>query len=46
MDLFAFIHASDPTKVRVVEGERDEGEPRLLETTVGRIVPLVPVAPD
>nr|GEY25321.1 hypothetical protein [Tanacetum cinerariifolium] len=46
MDLFAFIHASDPTKVRVVEQERDEDEPRLLETTVGRTVMLLSVAPD
>nr|GFA40390.1 hypothetical protein [Tanacetum cinerariifolium] len=33
MDLFAFIHISDPTKVRVVERERAKGEPRVLETT-------------
>nr|GEW47831.1 transposase (putative), gypsy type [Tanacetum cinerariifolium] len=46
MDLFAFIHAPDPTKVRVVERERDVDEPRLLDTTVGRIVPLLLVAPD
>ncbi|GJW75983.1 hypothetical protein Tco_0137665 [Tanacetum coccineum] len=39
MDIFAFIHTLDPTKVKVVE-------PRLLETTVGRTVPLLPVAPD
>nr|GEX02057.1 hypothetical protein [Tanacetum cinerariifolium] len=37
---------ADPTKVGVGEGERDEGEPKLLETTVGRVVPLLPVAPD
>nr|GEV52564.1 transposase (putative), gypsy type [Tanacetum cinerariifolium] len=46
MDLFAFTHAPDPTKVRVVERERDEGEPRLLETTVGRTVLLLSVAHD
>nr|GEW26254.1 hypothetical protein [Tanacetum cinerariifolium] len=46
MDLFAFIHALDPTKVRVVERERDKDEPQLLETTVGRTVPLLPIAPD
>nr|GEU35209.1 transposase (putative), gypsy type [Tanacetum cinerariifolium] len=46
MDIFAFIHTSDPTKVKVVERERKEDESRLLETTVGRTVPLVPVAPD
>nr|GEY96217.1 hypothetical protein [Tanacetum cinerariifolium] len=46
MDLFAFIHAPDPTKVRVVERERDEGEPRLLETTVGRTISLLPITHD
>ncbi|GJX44406.1 hypothetical protein Tco_0261082 [Tanacetum coccineum] len=46
MDIFAFIHTPDPTKVKVVERERIEDEPRLLETTVGRTVPLLPVAPD
>nr|GFD28733.1 hypothetical protein [Tanacetum cinerariifolium] len=46
MDIFAFIHTSDPTKVKVVEQERKEDEPRLLETTVGRTVLLLPVASD
>ncbi|GJV82814.1 hypothetical protein Tco_1522712 [Tanacetum coccineum] len=46
MDIFAFIHTPDPTKVRVVEPERNEDEPRLLDTTVGRTVSLLPVAPD
>ncbi|GKA63652.1 hypothetical protein Tco_0763258, partial [Tanacetum coccineum] len=46
MDIFAFIHTPDPTKVKVAERERKKDEPRLLETTVGRIVPLLPVAPD
>nr|GEY47071.1 hypothetical protein [Tanacetum cinerariifolium] len=46
MDLLSFIWTVDPTKVRVGERERDEGEPKLLETTVGRVVPLLPVAPD
>ncbi|GJX13392.1 hypothetical protein Tco_0205150 [Tanacetum coccineum] len=45
-DTFAFIRTPDPTKVKVVERERHEGEPRLLEVTVGRTVPLLPVAPD
>ncbi|GKB89160.1 hypothetical protein Tco_0961432 [Tanacetum coccineum] len=45
MDLFAFIQVVDPTKVKVGERERAEGEARLLETTVGRVVPLLPVAP-
>ncbi|GJU47290.1 hypothetical protein Tco_1204556 [Tanacetum coccineum] len=46
MDIFAFIHTLNPTKVRVVERERNEDEPRLLDTTVGRTVPLLLVAPD
>ncbi|GKE10407.1 hypothetical protein Tco_1413958 [Tanacetum coccineum] len=46
MDIFAFIHTTDPTKVKVAERERREDEPQLLETTVGRTVPLLPVAPD
>ncbi|GKD26284.1 hypothetical protein Tco_1232498 [Tanacetum coccineum] len=46
MDIFAFIHTSDPTIVKVVERERIEDEPLLLETTIGRIIPLLPVAPD
>ncbi|GJY64368.1 hypothetical protein Tco_0465828, partial [Tanacetum coccineum] len=46
MDIFAFIHTPDPTKVRVVERERNEDEPRLLDTTVGRNVLLLPVAPN
>ncbi|GKD49090.1 hypothetical protein Tco_1278066 [Tanacetum coccineum] len=39
MDIFAFIRTPDPTKVKVVERERHEGELRLLEVTVGRTVP-------
>ncbi|GKD79265.1 hypothetical protein Tco_1341886 [Tanacetum coccineum] len=46
MDIFAFIYTLDPTKVKVVERERIEDEPLLLETIVGRTVPLLPVAPD
>ncbi|GKF42809.1 hypothetical protein Tco_0126151, partial [Tanacetum coccineum] len=45
MDLFAFIQVADPTKVRVVERERAEGEAKLLVSTVGRVVSLLPVAP-
>ncbi|GKC30841.1 hypothetical protein Tco_1038135, partial [Tanacetum coccineum] len=45
MDLLAFIHVADPTKVRVVERERVVGEVKLLDSTVGRAVPLLPVAP-
>ncbi|GJW79486.1 hypothetical protein Tco_0143461 [Tanacetum coccineum] len=46
MDIFAFIHTSDPTKVKIVERERNEDEPLLLQTLVGRTVPLLPIAPD
>ncbi|GJU63770.1 hypothetical protein Tco_1245605 [Tanacetum coccineum] len=45
MDLLSFIRTADPMKVRVGERQRADGEPRLLETTVGRVVPLLPVAP-
>ncbi|GJW68625.1 hypothetical protein Tco_0123049 [Tanacetum coccineum] len=45
MDLLAFIHVADPTKVRVVERERVVGEVKLLDSTVGRAVPLLPIAP-
>nr|GEX54320.1 hypothetical protein [Tanacetum cinerariifolium] len=40
------IRTADPTKARIGERQRDEDEPKLLETTVGRVVPLLPVAPD
>ncbi|GKA46683.1 hypothetical protein Tco_0739566 [Tanacetum coccineum] len=46
MDIFAFIHTPDPTKVKIVEQERNEDKPLLLHTTVGRMVPLLLVAPD
>nr|GEU65676.1 transposase (putative), gypsy type [Tanacetum cinerariifolium] len=46
MDIFAFIHTLDPTKVKVVEHERQEDNPRLLETIVGRTIHLLLVAPD
>ncbi|GJX83442.1 gypsy type transposase [Tanacetum coccineum] len=45
MDLLAFIHVADPTKVKVRERERAEEEARLLDSTVGHVVPLLPVAP-
>nr|GEV10537.1 putative transposase (putative), gypsy type [Tanacetum cinerariifolium] len=45
MDLLAFIRTADPTKVRVAERQRVENEPRLLDSTVGRVVPLFPIAP-
>ncbi|GKA77585.1 putative gypsy type transposase, partial [Tanacetum coccineum] len=41
MDLSAFIHVVDPTKVKI---ERVEGEKKLLDSIVGRVVLLLPVA--
>ncbi|GJU02286.1 gypsy type transposase [Tanacetum coccineum] len=46
MDIFAFIHTPDPTKVKIVKQERNEDEPLLLATTIGCNVPLLSVAPD
>ncbi|GJW26798.1 hypothetical protein Tco_0040609, partial [Tanacetum coccineum] len=45
MDLLSFMRTADPTKVRVGERQHAEGEPKLLDTTVGRVVPLLPIAP-
>ncbi|GKA85587.1 hypothetical protein Tco_0807241 [Tanacetum coccineum] len=45
MDLLTFIRTADLTKVRIGERQRGEDEPKLLDTTVGRVVPLLPVAP-
>nr|GEV29277.1 hypothetical protein [Tanacetum cinerariifolium] len=45
MDLLAFIRTADPTKVRVAERRRAEDEPRLLESSGGRVVSLLPIAP-
>nr|GEV53846.1 RNA-directed DNA polymerase, eukaryota [Tanacetum cinerariifolium] len=45
MDLISFIRTDDPMKVRIAEREHGVDEPVLLETTVGRVVPLLPVAP-
>ncbi|GKD20594.1 hypothetical protein Tco_1222297 [Tanacetum coccineum] len=45
MDLFSFIHHADPTKVRVGEIERAEGQVPLLEATRGRVVSLAPAVP-
>ncbi|GJU10648.1 hypothetical protein Tco_1133044 [Tanacetum coccineum] len=43
MDLFAFIHYADPTKMLIREREVAEGEVLLLELTRGRVVPLAGV---
>ncbi|GJY02555.1 hypothetical protein Tco_0360707 [Tanacetum coccineum] len=45
MDLLNFICTADPTKVRIGERQRGKDEPKLLDTIVGRIVLLLPVAP-
>ncbi|GKA40192.1 hypothetical protein Tco_0732785 [Tanacetum coccineum] len=45
MDLISFIRTVDPTKVRIGERQRAEDEPKLLDTTVGRVVPLLPISP-
>nr|GEX47097.1 hypothetical protein [Tanacetum cinerariifolium] len=45
IDLLSFIRTADLTKVRIGERQRNEDELKLLETTVGRVVPLLPVAP-
>ncbi|GKC63975.1 hypothetical protein Tco_1096573, partial [Tanacetum coccineum] len=45
MDLLAFIRTADLTKVRIGERQHGEDEPKLLDTTVGHIVPLLSVAP-
>nr|GEU58437.1 hypothetical protein [Tanacetum cinerariifolium] len=42
LDFFSFIRTADPMKVRIGERQRDEDEPKLLETTVGRVVLLLP----
>ncbi|GJT45054.1 hypothetical protein Tco_0953769 [Tanacetum coccineum] len=45
MDLLSFIRTADPTKVKVGERQRTEGKPKLLDTTMGHVVPLLPIAP-
>nr|GEZ86249.1 hypothetical protein [Tanacetum cinerariifolium] len=44
MDLFDFIQVVGPTKVKVGEREGAEGEVKLLDSNVGRVVLLLPVA--
>nr|GEV38616.1 nonaspanin [Tanacetum cinerariifolium] len=39
------LKTADPTKVRVAERKHVENEPRLLETTSGHVVLLLPIAP-
>ncbi|GJU82587.1 hypothetical protein Tco_1284952 [Tanacetum coccineum] len=44
MDLLAFIHVADPAKVKVEEREHAEEEARILVSTIGHVVSLLPVA--
>ncbi|GJU16570.1 hypothetical protein Tco_1144536 [Tanacetum coccineum] len=46
MDIFAFIHTPDPTKVKIFERERNEDKLLLMVTTIGCTIPLLPVMPD
>ncbi|GKD73374.1 hypothetical protein Tco_1331656 [Tanacetum coccineum] len=45
MNLLSFIRTADPMKGSIGERQRGKDEPKLLDTTVGRVVPLLPVAP-
>ncbi|GKG15043.1 hypothetical protein Tco_0354643, partial [Tanacetum coccineum] len=45
INLLSFIRTTDPMKVRIGERQRGKDEPKLLDTTVGRVVPLLSVAP-
>ncbi|GJW94491.1 hypothetical protein Tco_0174163 [Tanacetum coccineum] len=45
MDLLSFIRTANPTKVRIGERHRAKDEPKLLDTTIGRVVLLLPIAP-
>ncbi|GJZ75718.1 hypothetical protein Tco_0640183 [Tanacetum coccineum] len=45
MDLLTFIRTTNPTKVRIGERQRGDDEPKLLDTTIGRVVPFLPVTP-
>ncbi|GJZ40252.1 hypothetical protein Tco_0586815 [Tanacetum coccineum] len=45
MDFLSFIRTADPTKVRVGKRQCAKDEPKLLDTTVGRVVSLLPIAP-
>ncbi|GKF38695.1 hypothetical protein Tco_0118756, partial [Tanacetum coccineum] len=45
MDLLAFIQVADPNNVKVGEREHAKEEAKLLDSTIGRVVLLLPVAP-
>ncbi|GKB96011.1 hypothetical protein Tco_0982148 [Tanacetum coccineum] len=44
IDLVSFIQTADPTNIRVGKRQRAEGEPKLLDTTIGHVVTLLPIA--
>ncbi|GJX57159.1 hypothetical protein Tco_0287056 [Tanacetum coccineum] len=46
IDLLSFIRTADPSKVRISERQCGEDEPKLLDTTVRRVVLLLLVALD
>nr|GEZ28909.1 hypothetical protein [Tanacetum cinerariifolium] len=41
IDLPVFIHVVDPTKVRIVKRERADGEAKLWDYAVGRVIPIL-----
>ncbi|GKC48453.1 reverse transcriptase domain-containing protein [Tanacetum coccineum] len=45
LPMISFIQVADPTKVKVVNREHAEGEAKLLDSTVGCVVLLLPVSP-
>nr|GFC70458.1 hypothetical protein [Tanacetum cinerariifolium] len=45
IDLPVFIHVVDPTKVRIVKKEHADGEVKLWDYAVGRVIPILSVAP-
>nr|GEX46486.1 hypothetical protein [Tanacetum cinerariifolium] len=45
MNLLAFIRTANPTKVKVAERQHVNNEPRLLVSTVERVVSLLLIAP-
>ncbi|GKG63243.1 hypothetical protein Tco_0638890, partial [Tanacetum coccineum] len=45
MDFLSFIRTVDPSKVKICERQRGKDEPKQLDTTIGRVVPLLPVSP-
>nr|GEW52058.1 hypothetical protein [Tanacetum cinerariifolium] len=40
MDLYTFVHHVDPTKVQIGKRQIEKGQVPLLDSTVGRVIPL------